>query len=159
MKKLIGLTAIVILFSLTINAQQKGNRMGKRADFTPEQTATLQVKKMALHLDLNAKQEKEIYNLNLKNAEERQIMRSEFQKNRQSGTPKTSEERFQQENIKLEKQIAHKAEMKKILTNEQFEKWDAMKSENMKNGQKRMDKKGNSMKKGDAPKKQNKNRG
>lgn len=157
MKKLIGLTAIVILFSLTISAQGQNQRQGKRADFTPDQMATLQTKKMALHLDLNENQQKAIYNLNKKNAEEREVLRAEFQKNKEQGTPLTSDERFARENIRLGRQLAHKNELKKILTDEQFEKWEATNNFNKKRGNKKIgDRQG--FKKGDASRKQYKNR-
>ncbi|REE80362.1 hypothetical protein BX611_2004 [Lutibacter oceani] len=157
MKKLIGLTAIVILFSLTISAQGQNQRQGKRADFTPDQMATLQTKKMALHLDLNENQQKAIYNLNKKNAEEREVLRAEFQKNKEQGTPLTSDERFARENIRLGRQLAHKNELKKILTDEQFEKWEATNNFNKKRGNKKIgDRQG--IKKGDASRKQYKNR-
>ena len=157
MKKLIGLTAIIILFSLTISAQGQNQRQGKRADFTPDQMATLQTKKMALHLDLNENQQKAIYNLNKKNAEEREVLRAEFQKNKEQGTPLTSDERFARENIRLGRQLAHKNELKKILTDEQFEKWEATNNFNKKRGNKKIgDRQG--FKKGDASRKQYKNR-
>ncbi len=157
MKKLIGLTAIIILFSLTISAQGQNQRQGKRADFTPDQMATLQTKKMALHLDLNENQQKAIYNLNKKNAEEREELRAEFQKNKEQGTPLTSDERFARENIRLGRQLAHKNELKKILTDEQFEKWEATNNFNKKRGNKKIGVR-QGFKKGDTSRKQYKNR-
>ena len=58
MKKLVGLTVLIFLVSLTINAQnsKRGNR--NNSQFTPEQSATLQAKKMTLNLDLTEKQQK-----------------------------------------------------------------------------------------------------
>jgi protein CpxP len=157
MKKLVGLTAIVILFSLTISAQRQNERQGKRADYSPEQIATLQTKKMALRLDLNENQKKEVQKLTLKYAEERQQLRATLQKNKQDGTGLTSNERFERENMRLERQLAHKNSLKKILTDEQFEKWEATNKSNKRIGNKRMgDRQG--FKKGDASRKQYKNR-
>jgi len=157
MKKLVGLTAIVILFSLTISAQRQNERQGKRADYSPEQIATLQTKKMALRLDLNENQKKEVQKLTLKYAEERQQLRATLQKNKQDGTGLTSNERFERENMRLERQLAHKNSLKKILTDEQFEKWEATNKSNKRIGNKRMgDRQG--FKKGDALRKQYKNR-
>ena len=45
MKKLVGLSVIIMLFSLSISAQRQGQRQNKNADFTPEQIAVLQTKK------------------------------------------------------------------------------------------------------------------
>ncbi len=45
MKKLLRLFVIAILLTSTINAQERKERTGKRADFTPEQIAELHTKK------------------------------------------------------------------------------------------------------------------
>ena len=132
MKKLVGLTVIIMFFSLTITAQ--GQRQNKRANYTPEQRATLQAKKFALRLDLNANQEKQIEKLMLESAEERETFRAENMKNKQDGTGPTTEERFEREKMRLEKQQATKAEFKKILTEEQFEKWETIKKQAMRKG-------------------------
>jgi len=142
MKKLIGLTALVILFSLTLNAQN--NKRGNRnSQFTAEQSATLKAKKLALQLDLNEKQQKDIYKMMKKNAEERVKTREERQSNRQKGTPLTQEQRFKNANLSLDKQITHKAEMKKILSPEQFDKWKNAKNKSMNNRKSDVRKKGN----------------
>tara|TARA_R110001583_G_scaffold71180_1_gene200801 strand:- start:1414 stop:1920 length:507 start_codon:yes stop_codon:yes gene_type:complete len=124
MKKIMGLSVLVILFSLTINAQVKKGNRGENSEFTSEQRATLQAKKMALRLDLDANQQKEIYKVMLKSSEERGSFRTKNMKKRKDGVKPTSEERFNQENTRLEKQLAHKNEIKKILNKEQFEKWE-----------------------------------
>lgn len=156
MKKLVGLTVVIMLFSLTISAQ--GQRQQKRADFTPEQRASLQTKKLALRLDLNEKQQKEIEKIMLKSAEERQTFRTENRKNKQDGTGLTSDERFDRANMRLERQEVRKAEMKKILTEDQFEKWETINQKSMRSGNM---KKGNSkgMKNSNGSKKQFNNRG
>ena len=114
MKKLIGLTAIVILFSLTVTAQQRQGRMNNKADCTPEQMATLQAKKMTLKLDLNANQQKEVQKMLLQNAEERQKNSTEYREKRRSGEL-TADEQFAYENDRIERQLVHKKAMKKIL--------------------------------------------
>jgi len=72
MKKLVGLSVIVILFSLTMNAQVKKGNKRQASEFTSEQIATLQAKKMALRIDLDANQQKAVHKVLLKSAEERQ---------------------------------------------------------------------------------------
>ena len=139
MKKIVGLSIVIMFFSLTIAA--RGQRQQKRADYTPEQRATLQTKKLALRLDLNANQEKDVKKLMLKYAEEREQLRNALQKNKQDGTGLTTDERFDRENMRLTRQQAHKAEMKKILTEEQYEKWDNFNQKAFRNANK---KKGNS---------------
>ena len=140
MKKLVGLTAIVILFSLTITAQAKKERIRKGSAFTTEQQATLQSKKLALSLDLDANQQKSVAKLMKAQADNRKKMRDQFQQNKQDGVKLTNDEKFELQNNRLEKQLEHKAAMKKILNDEQFEKWSKISKvqkrkgrENMKN--------------------------
>ena len=146
MKKLIGLTAIVVMFSLTINAQQELGKMSKKATLTPEQMATLHAKKMALHLDLNENQQKAIYDLKLKNAKEREKMRTENREKRQSGEL-TADEQFAFENDRIERQLVHKKAIRKILNDKQYEKWEKMAKSKMKKGNRKMGKE-RGMKKG-----------
>ena len=94
MKKLVGLSVIVILFSLTMNAQVKKGNRGQGSEFTSEQMATLQAKKMALRLDLDANQQKSIYKVMLKSAQERESFRTNNMQKRKDGVKPTSEERF-----------------------------------------------------------------
>jgi len=60
MKKLV--IAILVIAAISVSAQNH-NMKGKRGDMkdlTPEQTATLQTKKMTLALDLNESQQSKI---------------------------------------------------------------------------------------------------
>jgi hypothetical protein len=124
MKKLLGLTAIVLLFSITISAQGKQRGGANRgSDLTIEQRVTLQTKRMALNLDLDAKQQKEVEQMLLKSANENDKMRDEFRQKRQSGEL-TADEKFAFENSRIERQAAHKAEMKRILNKDQYAKWE-----------------------------------
>ena len=123
MKKFIALSILVVLFSATVNAQGKKGNNKKGNDFTAEQMATLQSKKLTLRLDLDQKQQKAVYEVMLKNSEERIALRAENQQKRASGVKPTTEERYNMENLRLEKQIAHQNEMKKILTTDQYSIW------------------------------------
>jgi len=157
MKKLVGLSIIIMMFTLTISAQRQGQRQQK-AQYTPEQRATIQSKKLALRLDLNEKQQKEVEKLMLKNAKEREKTRAAFQKNKQDGTGFTNNKRFERENMRLTKQQAQKAEFKKILTEDQFKKWENFNQKNMRQSAiKRAKSKG--IRKGNGSKKQFNNRG
>ena len=95
MKKFIGLTAITLLLSLSVSAQRnnEGNKRGVRqgSELTSEQKVALQSKKMALKLDLNENQQKQIHKLMLKSAEERNKFREENRQNRKNGIKPTSE--------------------------------------------------------------------
>ncbi len=139
MKKLVGTIMAVALFSLSIHAQVKGDRFRKGSDLTSEQVATLQSKKMTLKLDLNENQQKDVYKMMLKSAEEQQKNKAEFRKKRQDGIKLTADERFNFENTRIERQLSHKTEMRKILSKEQFTKWESeimgkMYSKNRQNG-------------------------
>lgn len=131
MKKL--LIALVTLLALQVSAQEhkKKNhdnkeRAMKRMNLSAEEMATLQTKKMTLHLDLSESQQSEVYNLNLKSAEARKAYFKARKAKKESGnTEKPSkEERLKMTNTKLDHQIATKRKMKEILNEEQYAKWE-----------------------------------
>jgi hypothetical protein len=128
MKKLVGLLVIMFVLTSTINAQGNGNRgnqmKGKQSNFTPEQIATLQVKKMNLQLDLNQSQQDAIFKLQKNQAMVRQAMQKSIQEKRLNGTVLTNEEKFQLKSSRLDRMEQHKLAMQKILTPEQFTKWE-----------------------------------
>ena len=164
MKKLIGLTTIILLFSISLNAQEnndgKKRELKQGPEFTTEQMATLQSKKMALKLDLNENQQKAVYKIMLKSTEERKKFIEENQQNRKDGIKLTSDEKFALANMRLEKQMAHKNEMKKILNENQYEKWQkTMMTRDKKGARSKMGVRSGAMnQKNNAPKPQ-KNRG
>ena len=135
MKKLVFI-AIVLVSTLTFAQQRGSGKMGKNApinqkeSFTPEQQTELQVKRMTLHLDLTNKQQEELKKVVLENTKKREAKKAEMQAKRAEGKSPTSEERFQMQNQRLDNQIAMKAELKKILSKEQLEKWEAHQKEN-----------------------------
>ena len=77
MKKVILIA--IALVAIQVSAQERNERpnkersarMEKMQDLTPEEMATLQTKKMTLHLDLNESQQRAVQKLNLQNATER----------------------------------------------------------------------------------------
>ncbi|WP_051590660.1 hypothetical protein [Flavobacterium daejeonense] len=125
MKKLITLAMIACL-GLASYAQQKpsrhnGNPMEK---FTPEQRNELMLKKMTLELDLNASQQKKMGKI----IAEQSAKREAHLKDRKAKTEKpTSDEIFAMKSKMLDEQIAMNGKMKKILSTDQFKKWDEMK--------------------------------
>lgn len=133
MKKIVLIA--IALVSLQAIAQdnrrefQKGDqkdRMHKQMDFTAEEIATLKTKRMVLNLDLTETQQREIHKINLANAKERKAKMEAHKKMRQNskGEKRSKEDRFNMANERLDKQIAHKKQMKKILSKEQFEKFE-----------------------------------
>ncbi|MEG3656825.1 hypothetical protein V5097_05380 [Arenibacter palladensis] len=133
MKKLIVL--VVLMAGITAMAQKPERERGDRGhrsdmrDMTPEQIATLQTKQMTLALDLTEAQQKEIQSLNLENAVKRSEKMNEMKARKESGEAKklTSEERYAMKTAMLDHQIAQKEKMKKILSKEQYVKWEKMK--------------------------------
>ena len=136
MKKTIGILAIAFLVSTTINAQGKRNKIGQKNEFSPEQHATLQTKRMALHFDLDKNQQKAVYNLKKKQAEEHQKNVRILKQNKKKGVRLTNDERFQFQNNRLDRQLENKVEIKKILTKKQFGKWENDYKFRMKDGKK-----------------------
>jgi len=130
MKK-IFLVAIAFI-SLQAIAQEtpkkkpQGDKANKMMSLSPEEMATLQTKKMTLHLNLTPSQQEEIHQLNLENANKRKAMMEARKAKKESGeqSKPTADQRYAMANKKLDHQIAMKAKMKSILNEAQFEKWE-----------------------------------
>ena len=135
MKKILMIAVFMVgLTAMAQKEQERGNRGMK--DLTAEQMATLQTKKMTLALDLTDAQQSKIQALNLENATMRKAKMEERKAQKEDGETKkpTSEERYALQNARLDQQIAQKAEMKNILSNEQYAKWEKMKHRGGKKG-------------------------
>ncbi|OUR92685.1 hypothetical protein A9Q87_06505 [Flavobacteriales bacterium 34_180_T64] len=135
MKKLV-LVAIALI-TVQAFAQEKKrehkrqgleNKTEMHKDFTPEELATLQTKKMTLHLDLTEAQQNKILALNIEQAKLRKAKIDERQKKMENQTDEkpSKEARLKMMNEKLDHQIEMKKKMKVILNAEQFEKWEKM---------------------------------
>lgn len=129
MKKLILIALAFVsvqAFAQPNEGQNKKKRMHKMHNLTPEQSATLQTKRLTLHLDLNDKQQAEIKEILLANAEARKAKMEEMKAKKEKGELQkpTEEQRYEMANAKLDHQIAMKAKMKNILNEEQYAKWE-----------------------------------
>ncbi|WP_242130534.1 hypothetical protein [Aestuariivivens marinum] len=126
MKKFL-LIALAIA-SLQVVAQEQKKEGPKYQDkmmkLSAEEMATLQTKKMTLHLDLNDKQQKEIYVINLENAKLRKTHMEARKAKRQAGEKPSQEERVSMMNAQLDRKIEIKKKMKTILSEDQFTKWE-----------------------------------
>jgi flagellar biosynthesis chaperone FliJ len=145
MKKLVGFGILVLFITFAVNAQQgpKNQKMGN--DFTPEQQAEIQTKKLTLALNLNSTQQSEVQALLLKNLSERDKTKQEMQLKKESGVAISSDEKYNMQIARLDKQIEQKAAMKNILSEEQFTQWEKMMQQKNK---KQNSKKGNGQKGG-----------
>lgn len=109
--------------SLISFAQNNFGPMRGMTDFTPEQNAVLQTKKMTLALDLNSTQQKQILDLNKKRAVERKKKMDSRKAMMSSDGKPSSEERFNMMNEMLDYQLVHQNQMKSILKSDQYSKW------------------------------------
>jgi len=145
----------ILFFSLSLFAQKPDAPRKARPNFTPEQQAELQAKKLALTLELNEKQLAQVQAIELERAKTRKANRELGDKRRIAGEKPSQEELFALRSKRLDAQTAHQNKMKKILTNEQYSTWKGMRNDNVQN----KNKKNNKMKKsgdGTGPQKGNK---
>ncbi|MCO4822194.1 MAG: hypothetical protein KC469_09010 [Flavobacteriaceae bacterium] len=131
MKNLILIATLV--FSISILAQHKEQR-SKSNDFSPEEMATLQSKRMTLNLDLTESQQNEVHQVFLKKLNDRQVKRDA--KNNSTSKP-TKADKFKRMNASLDQKIETKAELKSILNEAQYKKWEkSLKQKKRKSGRK-----------------------
>ena len=95
--------------------EKEGRRAGKEK-LTSEQKVNLQVKKMTKDLDLNEKQTKDVRALVAKQVEKREAIKAQMQAEKEAVT----------------------VEMKKILTAEQYAKWEKNRDEKIENFKEKM---------------------
>ena len=133
MKKLLLIAIALITVNATAQERKRERpnrgereRIQQFKDFSPEEIATLQTKRMALALDLNEAQQKQVQTIHLEQAktvktemEARKKMHDEAKAEQPS-----KEDRFNRVNGQLDKKLATKTKMKSILSKEQFEKWE-----------------------------------
>ena len=118
MKKLI----LIVLATLTIqiaNAQKK-----QKNNFTTEQKAWIQTKKLTLALDLTDSQEKKIFPLEMQIISNKE-MRKKVRENPETKNL-TPDDKYNKIIKNLNDRIAIKRQLKQILDSEQFEKWEKM---------------------------------
>lgn len=119
MKKLM---IILLLGSSLLSFGQKEAKQKKvYEDFSTEQQAILQTKKMALELDLNDNQQKQMLDLNKKWAEVKAKKRAEMKSLNKEEMSST--DRFNHMNTMLDEKLAHQNELKKILNEDQYNTW------------------------------------
>lgn len=113
MKKII-FAAVALIFSVSMFAQGP-----QRREFKPEDMATRMADGMKKELSLNDKQYKSVYDLYLKRGEEMKARREKGQQGQQVDREARREEM-------KKSQEAMNAELKKILTAEQYTKYEEM---------------------------------
>jgi len=119
MKKI--LIVLLVTFSLGLYAQKEKSRKSFTEDFTSEQQAILKTKKMTLELDLNDTQQNQMLELNKEWIADREKNMAD----RKNLNPEemSSDDRFKMMNSKLDMQLAHQKQIKKVLNSDQYEIW------------------------------------
>ena len=115
MKKVI--VAALLIVGLTVFAQEKEGTSAGREKLTSEEKINFQVKKLIKDLDLNEKQAKDVRALVTKEVGKREVKRIKM---KELQTKKREEMKAQRE----AEQATLSAEMKKIVTAEQYAKWE-----------------------------------
>ncbi|WP_353780156.1 hypothetical protein [Winogradskyella sp. 3972H.M.0a.05] len=125
MKKLIIIAIAFVSLQAIAQDRQKGSREVRKEriqDLTPEELAQLKTKKMTLHLDLDERQQNKIYDLVL---EQVKVRKAKLESRKGEDKKElTKEERLELANEKLDAQIAFKKQMKSVLSDEQYEKFE-----------------------------------
>ena len=120
MKKLLS---ILLIGLVTFAYGQKESNKPRKNQFTTEQQAILQTKKMVLILDLNKLQESQLLSSNQNRIEQKEKMKSSHQEAKQKGEELSTEELFEMKIEMVDAAISYQAEIKKILTEKQFNLW------------------------------------
>lgn len=113
-------------------AQEKPAPLQKREQtekMTPEQRNAAKLKRMTEELGLNDKQQKEISVLISEQSVKREAAQEQRAANKKNGVKPTADERLKMEGQMLDEKKDMLDKMKKILTPDQYTKWDKMNSE------------------------------
>ena len=139
MKKLFIVALLVV--GMTSFAQERKARPERvqMEQMTPEQRNQLHLKKMTLELDLNASQQKEMSKIIAEQSAKREARMAERKASKDSAKKQlTANELFAKKSKMLDEQIVMKERMKKILSADQYKKWDDMKGKRHHGMKKRM---------------------
>ena len=119
MKKIITVVILMFAVSSTLFAQKN-----KKEELSVEQKTDLKLKKLALKLDLTQAQQRQIKPLLAEQISQHMAMKERRKAMKESDKKPSTDERYQMKNKMLDKQIVFKAEMKKILDEKQYEKFN-----------------------------------
>ena len=115
-----NLLLTALLASGVLLQAQSGDR-ARNHDLSAEQLATLKTKKLTLALDLSEAQQTEIQTL----IEDKARLRIENKEDHEK-KPLSPEEKYNRQIARLDKAIEHKAQMKDILSEAQYAKWERL---------------------------------
>jgi len=122
------LLSVITLSSFAQEKSKKHEKMAQiRHEMTPEDIAGIKTKKLVLHLDLSEAQQDQVYNLMLVKTAEEKALRDKRKAKKEDKAQITKDDYIKMQNDQLDRQIAFKREMKAILTNEQYAKFEKIK--------------------------------
>ncbi len=119
MKKIV-VALIALSLSFTVSAQKRK----KGSDFSVEQKTELALKKMTLDLDLSERQQNKIRPLLAEKITNRAAHKKNRKAKKEERKKLSSDERFKKEMARLDKMIVFKANMKDILNDQQYERFE-----------------------------------
>ena len=110
------------------HGHQKDQMAQLMEDFSAEQLAQLETKKLTLALDLNESQQAQMLEVQSTIAEDRKAAHAKMKALKESDEYKkpTADEKFAKMDEALSKKIEVKKQIKQILTTDQYEKWEKM---------------------------------
>ncbi len=132
MKNTILIAALFVTSLLAAQNNQTKPEKGQKTKPTPEQRAEMRTKELTLALGLNDEQAKEVRALEENRAKQHDAKKGEMVKMKEKNVNRTEEEKIKMRSDMLEKDNAFQNEMKKILSDEQFGKWEQMREDKMK---------------------------
>ena len=111
-----------ILFLMTLLAVGMTQAQNAKRNLNPEQVASIQSKKMTLLLDLDTQQQTRVEQLLLVHAKQRLTHKM----NKEDRAQLEDFEKVERMENRLDKRIALKREMKRILNADQYKRWEKM---------------------------------
>ncbi len=125
MKKLILIALLVV--GVTSFAQVE--KLGKAGmeKLTPEQRQEKQLKRLTTELNLTAEQQAQVGKILAENGEKREAHKAKREEMKAQQVKRTEEQKAAFKKQREEEKAVMNEKMKKILSAEQFEKWNALK--------------------------------
>ena len=126
MKKLI-LIALLVVVGMTSFAQVE--KLGKAGmeKLTPEQRQEKHLKRLTAELNLTAEQQAQVGKILAENDEKREAHKAKREEMKAQQVKRTEEQKAAFKKQRDEEKAVMNEKMKKILSAEQFEKWNALK--------------------------------
>lgn len=151
MKK-VFLTIVVSIFIAASSIAQPKHHKGEKPNFTPEQKVKLMIKKMALSLDLTTSQQQKLKPILLEASTKREAAKKAHKANKEAKKQLSDDEKYSMINNMLDHKLAFQAKMKKVLNDDQYDKWKKMSMHRSKAKKGKMDARKKASKKGKAKK-------